>query len=45
VTKQLAELGQGGRDPFEALARAGIDELVGDGTFALPGGAAFSEGG
>jgi xanthine dehydrogenase YagR molybdenum-binding subunit len=45
VTKQLAELGQGGRDPFEALARFGIDELVGDGTFALPGGAAFSEGG
>lgn len=45
VTKQLAELGQGGRDPFEALARAGLDELVGDGTFALPGGAAFNQDG
>jgi xanthine dehydrogenase YagR molybdenum-binding subunit len=45
VTKQLAELGQGGRDPLDALARAGIDELTGEGTFALPGGAAFNEGG
>jgi xanthine dehydrogenase YagR molybdenum-binding subunit len=45
VTKQLAELGQGGRDPFEALARAGLDELVGDGTFALPGGAGFNQDG
>ncbi len=45
VTKQLAELGQAGRDPFEALDRAGIDELAGDGTFALPGGAEFSADG
>ncbi len=45
VTKQLAELGQGGRDPLDALARTGIDELTGEGTFALPGGAAFNEGG
>src|SRR6476660_2529264 len=36
VSKQLAELGQGGRDPFEALDRAGVDELVGEGTFELP---------
>ena len=45
VTKQLAELGQGGRDPFEALDRAGLDELVGEGTFALPGGAQFTQDG
>jgi xanthine dehydrogenase YagR molybdenum-binding subunit len=42
VTKQLAELGQGGRNPIEALDRAGIDELVGEGTFDLPGGAGFN---
>jgi hypothetical protein len=42
VSKQLAELGQGGRDPFEALGRAGIDELVGEGTFELPGGSQFN---
>jgi xanthine dehydrogenase YagR molybdenum-binding subunit len=45
VTKQLAELGQGGRDPLEALDRAGIDEIVGEGTFALPGGAGFNADG
>ena len=45
VSKQLAELGQGGRDPFEALDRAGLDELVGEGTFALPGGAQFNQDG
>jgi xanthine dehydrogenase YagR molybdenum-binding subunit len=45
VTKQLAELGQGGRDPLEALDRAGIDELVGEGTFALPGGSGFNADG
>jgi xanthine dehydrogenase YagR molybdenum-binding subunit len=45
VTKQLAELGQGGRDPREALDRAGIDELTGEGTFALPGGAGFNADG
>ena len=45
VTKQLAELGQGGRDPLEALDRAGIDELVGEGTFDLPGGAGFNQDG
>jgi len=45
VTKQLAELGQGGRDPLEALDRAGIDELVGEGTFELPGGAGFNADG
>jgi len=45
VSKQLAELGQGGRDPFEALDRAGIDELVGEGTFALPGGNQFNQDG
>jgi xanthine dehydrogenase YagR molybdenum-binding subunit len=45
VTKQLAELGQGGRDPLDALDRAGLDELVGEGAFALPGGAGFNEGG
>ena len=45
VTKQLAELGQGGRDPFEAFDRAGLDELVGEGTFALPGGAQFNQAG
>src|SRR6185503_10335970 len=33
VGKQLAELGLGGRDPLDALDRAGIDELVGEGTF------------
>jgi xanthine dehydrogenase YagR molybdenum-binding subunit len=38
VSKQLAELGLGGRDPLDALDRAGIDELVGEGTFELPGG-------
>ena len=42
VTKQLAELGHGGRNPLEALDHAGIDELVGEGTFDLPGGAGFS---
>jgi xanthine dehydrogenase YagR molybdenum-binding subunit len=45
VAKQLAELGQSGRDPFEALGRAGLDELVGEGTFALPGGAEFNQDG
>jgi len=45
VSKQLAELGQGGRDPLEALDRAGIDELVGEGTFDLPGGAGFNADG
>ncbi len=45
VTKQLAELGQGGRDPLEALDRAGIGELVGEGTFDLPGGAGFNQDG
>ena len=45
VTKQLAGLGQGDRDPFEALDRAGLDELVGEGTFALPGGAQFNQDG
>ena len=45
VTKQLAELGQGGRDPLEGLDRAGIDELVGEGTFALPGDAGFNADG
>ena len=45
VSKQLAELGQGGRDPLDALDRAGLDELVGEGAFALPGGAGFNEGG
>jgi xanthine dehydrogenase YagR molybdenum-binding subunit len=37
VSKQLAELGQGGRDALAALDAAGIDELVGEGTFELPG--------
>ena len=45
VSKQLAELGQGGRDPLEALDRAGIDELVGEGTFGLPGGSQFNADG
>ena len=45
VTKQLAELGQGGRDPFEALDRAGLDELIGEGSFELPGGAGFNADG
>ena len=45
VTKQLAGLGQGDRDPFEALERAGLDGLVGEGTFALPGGAQFNQDG
>jgi xanthine dehydrogenase YagR molybdenum-binding subunit len=45
VTKQLAELGQGGRDPLAALDHAGIDELVGEGTFALPGEAGFNADG
>jgi len=45
VTKQLAELGQGGRDPLEALDRAGLDELVGEGSFELPGGAGFNADG
>jgi xanthine dehydrogenase YagR molybdenum-binding subunit len=38
VTKQLADLGLD-TDPVDAMERAGIDELVGDGSFALPGGA------
>ena len=45
VSKQLAGLGQAGRDPFEALDRAGIDELVGEGTFDLPGGSQFNQDG
>ena len=45
MSKQPAELGQGSRDPFEALDRAGLDELVGEGTFALPGGAQFNHDG
>jgi xanthine dehydrogenase YagR molybdenum-binding subunit len=45
VSKQLAGLGQGGRDPFEALGRAGVDELVGEGTFELPGGSQFNADG
>ena len=38
VQKQLADLGFG-TDPLDAMDRAGLDELVGEGTFALPGGA------
>ncbi len=45
VAKQLAELGLGGRDPLDALDRAGIDELVGEGTFELPGGSQFNQDG
>ena len=45
VSKQLAELGLGGRDPLDALDRAGIDELVGEGTFELPGGSQFNQDG
>jgi len=45
VTKQLAELGQGGRDPLAALRLAGLDELVGEGRFELPGGNQFSQDG
>ena len=45
VAKQLAGLGQGGRDPLDALGRAGIDELVGEGTFELPGGSQFNQDG
>ena len=45
VTKQLAELGQGGRDPLAALELAGLDELVGEGRFELPGGSQFSQDG
>ncbi|HWM02754.1 MAG TPA: xanthine dehydrogenase family protein molybdopterin-binding subunit [Actinophytocola sp.] len=37
VQKQLADLGLA--DALDAMERAGIDELVGDGSFALPGGA------
>jgi xanthine dehydrogenase YagR molybdenum-binding subunit len=45
VTKQLAELGQGGDDPLAALDAAGLDELVGEGRFELPGGSEFSQDG
>ncbi len=45
VIKQLAELGQGGDDPLAALAAAGLDELVGEGRFDLPGGSEFSQDG
>jgi len=45
VSKQLAELGLDGRDPLDALDRAGIDELVGEGTFELPGGSQFNQDG
>jgi xanthine dehydrogenase YagR molybdenum-binding subunit len=45
VTKQLAELGQGGGDPLAALDIAGLDELVGEGRFELPGGSGFSQDG
>ena len=38
VGKQLAALGLD-MDPQEAMARADVDELVGNGTFALPGDA------
>ena len=36
VQKQLADLGLDA-DALDAMERAGIDELVGDGSFALPG--------
>jgi xanthine dehydrogenase YagR molybdenum-binding subunit len=38
VAKQLADLGLD-TDPLDAMERAGIDELVGEGTFTLPDGA------
>ncbi|MBA3907503.1 MAG: xanthine dehydrogenase family protein molybdopterin-binding subunit [Pseudonocardiales bacterium] len=38
VHKQLADLGLD-VDPLDAMARADIDELVGEGSFALPDGA------
>lgn len=41
VAKQLADLGLDA-DPLEAMDRAGIDELVGDGTFALPDNASMN---
>jgi xanthine dehydrogenase YagR molybdenum-binding subunit len=41
VGKQLAALGLD-MDPQEAMARADVDELVGNGTFALPGDAQMS---
>jgi xanthine dehydrogenase YagR molybdenum-binding subunit len=41
VRKQLADLGLDA-DPREAMDRAGVDELVGDGSFGLPDGAEFS---
>jgi xanthine dehydrogenase YagR molybdenum-binding subunit len=42
VAKQLADRGLTGDDPFAAVAGADLDELVGEGTFALPGGAQFN---
>jgi xanthine dehydrogenase YagR molybdenum-binding subunit len=36
ISKQLAELGLDA-DPTETMDRAGVDELVGEGRFALPG--------
>ncbi len=44
VAKQLAELGLDA-DPRGAMQRSGIDELVGNGTFALPGGAQMNADG
>ncbi len=44
VTKQLAALGLDS-DPREAMERAGVDELVGEGTFGLPGDAPMNADG
>jgi xanthine dehydrogenase YagR molybdenum-binding subunit len=41
VAKQLADLGLD-TDPREAMERADVDELVGEGTFGLPDGAPMS---
>lgn len=42
VAKQLADRGLSGDDPFAAVAAADVDELVGEGTYGLPGGAQFN---
>ncbi len=43
VAKQLSELGVD-VDASDAMARAGIDELVGEGEFAVPGGSFNGDG-